>query len=100
MNRIRRTPLIALAMATFLAAAATPAVAQEQTTAENEAAADRVGQGSFVWAPIPVLQPALGGGAVLVGMYFYPHAEGRPANITGEAAGITIFSKISASEAR
>lgn len=89
MNRIRRTPLIAVVMATCLAAAATAAVAQQQTAADNGAAAEQAGQGSFVWAPIPVLQPALGGGAVLVGMYFYPHAEGRPANITGAAAAYT-----------
>lgn len=46
-------------------------------------------KGSFVWAPIPVLEPALGGGVVLVGMYFYPHAEDEPANITAVAAGYT-----------
>lgn len=60
-----------------------------------EAAADQAAdepapqKGNLVWAPIPVLEPALGGGVVLVGMYFYPHAEDEPANITAVAAGYT-----------
>lgn len=45
--------------------------------------------GEFVLAPIPTLQPALGGGVVLVGMYFHPHQADKPANITGAAAGYT-----------
>jgi len=46
-------------------------------------------QGEFVLAPVPLLQPALGGGIVLVGMYFHPHEAARPANITGAAVGYT-----------
>jgi outer membrane protein assembly factor BamA len=45
--------------------------------------------GELVLAPVPMLQPALGGGLVMVGMQFHPHDSGSPANITGAAAGYT-----------
>ena len=50
MNRTRGTPLNAVVMATYLAAAAGTAVAQEQTAADVDG-----GRRSFVWAPIPVV---------------------------------------------
>jgi outer membrane protein assembly factor BamA len=72
----------------YLLATATAAFGEETAVAQDsaETGAD---EGAFVWAPVPLLQPALGGGAVLVGMYFYPHEAGMPANITGAAAGYT-----------
>ena len=84
MVRLRDAPLLKVAIGLCLLTTAGEAASEEAAAVPGGAE-----QGAFVWAPIPMLQPALGGGAVLVGMYFYPHEAGQPANITGAAAGYT-----------
>ncbi len=65
------------------------AVFSDEAVTASDAADTDSGKGNFVWAPIPLLEEALGGGVVMVGMYFYPPEEYAPPSITGVAAGYT-----------
>ena len=102
MNRLQGAPLLQVIIGFYLLSAVGAAVSEESsppdlmtsagTATSKEATAQDstdVEQGEFVLAPVPMLQPALGGGVVLVGMYFHPHDADRPANISGVAAGYT-----------
>ena len=88
MDRLHGTPLLGVILGFYLLMTAGASFGEDADAAKDGAETD-TGEGAFVWAPIPLLQPALGGGAVLIGLYFYPHEAGKPANITGAAAGYT-----------
>lgn len=61
-----------------------------ENTTGSEVDPDTAGEkGTIVWAPIPMLQPALGGGLIMLGTYFHPSKPGETASISGVAAGYT-----------